>query len=207
MFHLGRSPVHARVRGGLVNNELNIKRLSMFIVSKNGGHIKFGDAEIAYLEELLNSIDILLLDVTSKINAADIWDVDCLCDRGEYFIGVGFCAMQRYLFDTLEDVKLAPDLARKLGPKSSNGVAVAQLIHCAANYWKHSPEWHSWLSELSSHSQKTVDTLLHGRESAYYPLSELLADLCNEEKLLLTNCLPYLIDWRLAVYEHVSKNV
>ena len=100
----------------------------MFIVSKNGGHIKFGDAEIAYLEELLNSIDISILDLTSKINAADIWDVGCLCDRGEYFIGVGFCAMQRYLFDTLEDVKLAPDFARRLGPKSSNGV---WFHHCA----------------------------------------------------------------------------
>ena len=190
-----------------VINELYIKRLFMFITSKNGEHIEFGDAEISYLEELLSSIDTSLFNVTTKINVADIWDVGCLCDKGEYFIGVGFCAMQRYLFDVLQDVKIDPVLARELGPKSSKGVAVAKLIHSAANYWKHSPEWHIWLSELSSHSQSTVDKVLHGRESANYPLSELLADLCNGDSLLLTNCLPNLRDWRLAIYEHVSKNV
>ncbi|WP_156792387.1 hypothetical protein [Desulfotalea psychrophila] len=179
----------------------------MFVVFRNGENIEFADAEMSYLEELLNSIDTSLLSVTNKINSAGIQDVECLCDKGEYFIGVGFCAMQRYLFDTLMDIKLDAGLARELGPKSSNGVAVAQLIHSAANYWKHSPEWHIWLSELGSRSQNTVDKLLHGRESASYPLFDLLADLCNEDSLLLTKCLPYLIDWRLAIYEHVSNNI
>ena len=179
----------------------------MLIAFENGGKVEFGDAAMSYLEELLTSIDTSLSNVTSEISAADIWDVGCLCDKGEYFIGVGFCAMQRYLFDVLEDVKLDAGLARTLGQKSSNGVAVAQLIYSAANYWKHSPEWHIWLAELSPRSQTTVDKVLHGRESANYPLSDLLADLCNGESLLLTNCLPYLSNWRLAVYEHVSKNV
>jgi len=179
----------------------------MFITSKNGRNVEFGDAEMTYLEELLNSVDLKLLDIKNQIKATDFGDAEHLYDRGEYFIGVGFCAMQRYLFDVLENVKIDPGLSRELGPVSSNKVAVAKLIHSAANYWKHCPEWHNWLDELGDRSQKTVDELLHGRVSASYPLSDLLADLCKEDTLLLTNCLPYLVDWRLAVYEYKTKNV
>jgi hypothetical protein len=179
----------------------------MFITSKHGGNLVFGDASMSYLEELLNSVDIKLLNITNQIKSTGFGDAEHLCERGEYFIGVGFCAMQRYLFDVLTDVKIEPALARQLGPVSSNNVAIAKLIHSAANYWKHSPEWHIWLDELNNNSQKTVDELLHGRETADYPLSELLADICKEESLLLANCLPYLVDWRLAVYKYKTKNV
>ncbi len=112
--------------------------------------------------------------------------------------------MQRYLFSVLQDLKVDPVLAREMGPKSQNGIAIAKLIHAAANYWKHEPEWHIWLEQLKPQSQKTVDVILHGRESADYPLSDLLADLCGENNLLLINCLPYLIKWRLSVYERIK---
>ncbi|MGM0563830.1 MAG: hypothetical protein ACQES2_05815 [Pseudomonadota bacterium] len=179
----------------------------MFFVLSDGEQMKFADAEFSYLEELLSSIDVSLARTNARIKQSDVWDIDCLCDKGEYLIGVGFCAMQRYLFDILRDVKIDPGLARELGPKSTNGVPVAKLVHSAANYWKHEPEWHSWLLELQEKSQKTVDTILHRRDSADYPLSELLADFCGENDLLLVNCLPYLSEWRSAVWEHVSKNV
>ncbi|MCI0509453.1 MULTISPECIES: hypothetical protein [Chromohalobacter] len=169
--------------------------------------MKFADAEFSYLKELLDSIDVTLARTNAQIIKLDVWDRGTLCDKGEYFIGVGFCAMQQYLFNTLRDVEIDPGLARELGPKSKKGDAVAKLIHSAANYWKHEPEWHYWLSELQARSQKTVDTILHGRDSADHPLSDLLADLCGENEFLLVNCLPYLSEWRLAVWEKVSKNL
>ncbi|QHD49529.1 hypothetical protein CTT34_07400 [Vreelandella aquamarina] len=179
----------------------------MFLVLNDGGQVKFADAEFFYLEELLGSIDVSLAKTNAQLMKSDVWDRDCMCDKGEYLIGAGFCAMQRYLFDILRDVEIDPGLARELGPKSRNGAAVAKLVHSAANYWKHEPEWHYWLSELQDRAQKTVDTILHSRDSADYPLSDLLADLCGENELLLVNCLPYLSEWRSPVWEKVSKNV
>jgi len=171
----------------------------MILTSRKNG-LQFGDAEMSYLEELLSSIDTSLIAITSK---ADICESNF--DKGEYFIGAGFCVMQRYLFDVLQDVDVKPHSARNLGPKSALGIPIAKLIHDAANYWKHSPEWHIWQSELKKNSQQTIDDVLHGRESADYPLSDLLADLCKEKGLSLISCLPYLIEWRLAVYDDIKN--
>lgn len=157
----------------------------MFLVLNDGGQVKFADAEFFYLEELLGSIDVSLAKTNAQLMKSDVWDRDCMCDKGEYLIGAGFCAMQRYLFDILRDVEIDPGLARELGPKSRNGAAVAKLVHSAANYWKHEPEWHYWLSELQDRAQKTVDTILHSRDSADYPLSDLLADLCGEKRAIV----------------------
>lgn len=180
---------------------------AVFLVFKNGERKKFADTELFYLEELLVSIDVSLAKTNAQIMKLDVWDRGGLCDKGEYLIGAGFCAIQRYLFDVLRDVKIDPGFARGLGPKSKNDVTVAKLVHSAANYWKHEPEWHCWLSELQDRAQETVDTILHSRNSADYPLSDLLADLCGENELLLVNCLPYLREWRSAVWEYISENV
>lgn len=164
------------------------------------------DFGISYLESILGVIDGSLRPIHEAINTADIWNVERYCDHGEYLIGVGFCTMQRYLFDVLQDINIGAGLARDLGPKTNKGIAVARVIHSAANYWKHEPEWHIWLEQLKPNSQKTIDETLHGRDSANYPLSELLADLCGTNTLSLSSCLPYLHEWRAAVYEHTYKN-
>ncbi len=179
----------------------------MYIAIKNDEGIEFADAEFSYLTELLRSVDKTLDEVNNQISQADAFDVECLYDKCEYFIGVGFCAMQRYLFDTLQDQELDPGLARQLGPKNLEGVAIAQIIHAAANYWKHSPEWDICLTEFTSRSQNTIDRVLHGRDFSDYPLAALLSDLSEEGALLLSNCLPILRDWRLAVYLYVTNNV
>ncbi|EPO3014575.1 hypothetical protein ACT7T9_003401 [Vibrio cholerae] len=179
----------------------------MFIVSRNENEVEFADAEFSYVSEVLKPIDASLSKLNHEISKADVWEVGCLCDEGEYLIGLGFCIMQRYMFDVLMDVNLKPLEARKLGPCSSFGEPVAELIHTAANYWKHEPEWHIWLEKLSKQSQETIDRVLHHRDSAHYPLSDLLADLNNSSDLTLLGCLPYLIDWRKAVFEYTEKNV
>ncbi|EGQ7791338.1 hypothetical protein [Vibrio cholerae] len=185
----------------------------MFIVSRNENEVEFADAEFSYVSEVLKPIDASLSKLNHEISKADVWEVGCLCDEGEYLIGLGFCIMQRYMFDVLRDVAIKPKVAisaveaRKLGPCTSFGEPVAELIHTAANYWKHEPEWHIWLEKLSKQSQETIDRVLHHRDSAHYPLSDLLADLNNSSDLTLLGCLPYLIDWRKAVFEYTEKNV
>lgn len=173
----------------------------MLIISDD----QFADAELSYLEELLVLIDKSLTETNARINKADTWEVETWCDKGEYLIGTGFCLMQRYLFSTLTDTKLDPKTARQLGPKTKRAVPIAELIHSAANYWKHSPEWHIWLQILEKRSQRTIDSTLHGRDSADYPLSCLLADFCEGQKPSLVSCLPYLAEWRHAVLEYMAN--
>ena len=179
----------------------------MFIVSKKGNEIEFADVEFSYIEEVLKPIDSSLFELNKNISKAEIWEVGPLCDKGEYLIGLGFCIMQRYMFDVLRDIDIDAFKARQLGPFSTFGEPVAELIHSAANYWKHEPQWHIWLEKLKKQSQETVDKILHHRDEAYYPLSDLLADLNGSSELTLLGCLPYLIDWRKNVYEHTEKNV
>ncbi|WP_217511859.1 hypothetical protein [Vibrio metschnikovii] len=179
----------------------------MIIRSNIQGGGELHDFGIGYLIGVLESLDNSLVPIHTAIENSNIWEVESYCEHGEYLIGVGFCVMQRYLFDVLQDIEIDPGLARDLGPKSNNGVAVARLLHSAANYWKHAPEWHMWLQELKPNSQKTVDEVLHTRDSVHYPLSDLLADLCCKNSVLLVNCLPYLVEWRKAIYEYIEKNV
>ena len=177
------------------------------IIAMNRSSIELWDSGFGHLEGLLRTLDSSLTSIHDQLKAADIWDFESICEQGEYLIGLGFCAMQRYLFDVLQDIDIEASDARKLGPKSQKGVAVAKLIHAAANYWKHEPEWHIWLDKLRKDSQRTVDILLHGKESADYPLAGLLADLCEDKPLLLVNCLPQLLEWRAAVWQHTTKNI
>lgn len=175
------------------------------ILSKNENEIEFVDAAFTYMEDALKPIDSSLLAIRNEIAETDIWSVGCLCDAGEYFIGLGFCIMQRYMFDVLSDVDINPAVARSLGPRTSLGEPIAELMHTAANYWKHEPEWHSWKDKLDDRSQKTVDKVLHHRESAHYPLSDLLADLNGDSELTLIGCLPYLTQWRQTVFERIEN--
>lgn len=179
----------------------------MIITLDNQDGIEQHDFGFDYLKGVLESLDSSLISIHKEIESSSVWEVESYCDHEEYLIGVGFCVMQRYLFDVLQDLQIDPGLARDLGPRTSNGVAVARLIHSAANYWKHAPEWHIWLQELKPKSQKTIDEVLHSRDSADYPLSDLLSDLNGSSELTLAGCLPHLIHWRKAVFEHNEKNV
>ncbi|MCF6325402.1 MAG: hypothetical protein L3J89_13965 [Gammaproteobacteria bacterium] len=179
----------------------------MYINFEKENKYTFADAELSYLEELLNSIDKIISEITSKIKCSVDPESDGILDKGEYFIGVGFCAMQRYLVDVLQDKKIDKGLALQLGPKNKDGVAISIVVHAAGNYWKHSPEWHIWMDELDDRSQKTVDRLVSHDGHAWYVLSDVLHELCNEKELSLCSCIPHLEKWRFAVHQKLQKNV
>lgn len=169
--------------------------------------IDISDIEFIYLKELIELLDGSLSKITKQIEASGYRDVEHLFEEGEYFIGVGFCAMQRFIFEAVQDKHIDANEARELGPRSIEGIPVAKLVHAAANYWKHSPEWPIWQLELTKHSQRTVDVMLNGRESADYPLADLLTDLCKGKPLQLIHCAPYLDDWRNAVNKQLELKV
>lgn len=179
----------------------------MYMTSGEGNDFVFVDAELSYLEELLGSIDQILSDVILRIKNSTDPVSDGLCDKGEYFIGAGFCAMQRYLVGVLQDQKIDKGEALQLGPKNKEGVAISLVVHAAGNYWKHSPEWHIWTEKLNARSQKTIDRLINHEGPAWYVLSDVLADLCNGNELSLRSCIPYLKKWRHAVHQKLQDNV
>ena len=179
----------------------------MTIITMSRSSTELWDSGFRHLEGLLRTLDSSLSSIHEQIKAAEVCEVEIICEQGEYLIGVGFCAMQRYLFDVLQDIEIEASYARKLGPKSQKGEPLAKLIHAAANYWKHESEWHIWLDKLRNDSQKTVDIILQGKESADYPLADLLSELCGAKPLLLVNCLPQLLEWRAAVWQHTTKNI
>lgn len=166
---------------------------------------EFADPEFSYLVELLGCLDKVLSDVHLKFTGSVDPESEGLCDKGEYFIGVGFSAMQRYLVDVLQDKRIDKGIALQLGPTTKEGIPVALLIHSAGNYWKHSPEWNIWLEKLDMRAQKTIDRLLTHDEPSWYPLSEVLASLCGELELSLLHCIPSLEQWRQAVDQNIEN--
>lgn len=178
----------------------------MYMPFLEDNELVYADAELDYLEELLDAIDKILVDINENIKGSVDPESDGLCDKGEYFIGAGFCAMQRYLVDVLQDRKIDKGLALTLGPTNKEGVAISLVLHAAGNYWKHSPEWHIF-KDLDDKSNKTLKRLISHDGPAPYPLSDLLAELCSGEDLSLRRCIPYLEKWRHAVYRKLEDNV
>lgn len=166
----------------------------------------FCDQELNYLIELLSIIDKVVCDIHLRIKTSVDPESDGLFDKGEYFIGAGFCVMQRYLSDVLHDKKITKVTALQLGPKTAEGLPISILINSAANFWKHSPEWHLWMTELDERSQKTINNLINHDNESYYPLSEVLESLCIDGEFSLLSCIPFLTKWREAVNEKI-KNI
>lgn len=178
----------------------------MYLVFKDSNGINFADPELHDLEELLISLDNILSKILVEIKTSTNPEADRLFERGEYFMGVGFCAMQRYLIDILDCKNIEKEKALKLGPTSKEGIPIAEIINSAGNYWKHSPEWNMWVKDPDNRAQKIMGHIVSSDGAFWYPLSNLLAELCGNQKLLLHNCIPYLKEWRLSIHIELTKN-
>src|ERR1017187_2358902 len=98
---------------------------------------EFADSELAILCELLGMLDKKIYEIQLLMSISSDPESDGLCDRGEYFIGVGFAAIQQYLVNTLLFTDINKNDAYKLGPAFSIDITYIDLINSAANWWKH----------------------------------------------------------------------
>lgn len=163
---------------------------------------EYADAELSNLEELLSLLDEKLRDILERIRRSPDPESDGLLDRGEYFIGVGFCATQQYLVDTLTFTGVDMSRALALGPVDLKGNPVALVLNAAANWWKHSAEWWSRgsIPPIASRTVNIVDTITDGNTE--YALSNVLAGLLGSHdlsKATLVDLIPKLIVWRNEV--------
>lgn len=150
------------------------------------------------LTELLGLLDTKLSEIHRLISASVDPDSEGLCDKGEYFIGVGFVAIQQYLTDTLLFTGVDRVAAFALGPTHSSNISSINLINSAANWWKHESEWVN-AGTVPKNGQRTYDHIAEVAPSNGYELSNTLAAICGSENLSLSSLIPLLIEWRAAV--------
>lgn len=177
------------------------------------------DPSLGHLSIFIKMIDRELLDLQSKISSSQCPDSDGLFDRGEYLIGFGFVAIQRYVTETKQERgKLEGNIFR-YGFKLHGDLFLVEAINAGANYWKHEPEWPFDVEfgnsnaealttisvkrdgqNLTSIQRKTFDIVTKLTPYADYTLANLLAEIIEQTSkspcLLFEPLLPYVAQWR-----------
>lgn len=172
----------------------------MFLVSEND----FVDGELWVLRELLDMLDKKLFEIFRLIKESHDPDSDGLCDKGEYFIGIGFVAIQQYLVETILFTGLDKSESYKLGPLHTSGFTYVSLINSCANWWKHEPEW--WNNgEIPKNGERSFLHVTNITESPSYQLSNVLASMCTNKEICLNGLVPYLEEWRTKVHENRKR--
>jgi hypothetical protein len=162
---------------------------------------EFGDGELAILCELLGMLDKRISEIQSLISRSSDPESDGLCDKGEYFIGVGFAAIQQYLVDTLISTGINKIDAYKLGSAFDKDKTYIELIDSAANWWKHEAEWWN-TGKVPKNGERTFAHVTSIADSQDYALSIVLASICGSGSLSsLGAIVPYLKEWRSAVHD------
>lgn len=178
------------------------------------------DPFISYLQRHLEVLDVEIADISAKIAASDNPEGDGYYDSGEYFMGAGFAAAQKYMTETFYFLDVEQTKALDAGPKLAGGVSVANVVWSAANYWKHDAEWWKGAVKIGPQNSdgmspiniswpvggksKSSVTLLEsfGRFGHDYICSNVLAALVDDrEGLRLQSVLPYLKSWRADVIQ------
>jgi hypothetical protein len=159
---------------------------------------QFADGELNMLSELLFLLDQKIIEITTLIKSSSDPESDGLTDRCEYFVGVGFSAIQQYLTDTLTFTGVNKAVALNLGPVYSENITFVSVLNSVANFWKHSPEWLS-SENFRKDVLRTQEIISTVTESNDYPLSNVLAELLGSSNITLSALLPKLVIWRAAV--------
>lgn len=166
---------------------------------------EFADGELQLLSELLSILDEQLIPISCSIKASNDPESDGLTDQGEYFIGIGFTAIQQYLTDTLTFTGVSKRRAFDIGPRYSPDLTFISVVNAAANWWKHSAEWYGEEPQknIALNTQEIVNEV-SGSEN--YQLSNVLSNLQGTSEISLSALLPNLVLWRASVDQEAQKN-
>lgn len=163
----------------------------MAILIVNG---EIGDAELFWLEEYLSVVDEKLkkYSVDSQLNSGEM-------DAAEYWIGMGFIAMQRYMHGVITQFEYSKPKAILFPPYVFEGITYAEVINEGANYAKHEPEW--WTKIINNESFKknemtTLTTILKITDWNAYTLSTVLATLVENRELKFSSLISKIQSWR-----------
>ncbi len=162
----------------------------------------YADGELDLLTEHLGCLDRILAVTNDRISASRDPDGEGLLDTGEYFIGAGFAAIQRYVSATYPYLRVSKPVAFAIPPEAGGGVSVVQGINAGANYWKHLDEWGLRtivcrdIDSLSPIARRTIEIIACLTPWADYTCSNLLAALTGGPDCTLHQLLPLVTEWR-----------
>ena len=161
----------------------------------------YADGDFSLLVRHLNLLDFELTKINAAIKESADPESDGLCDAGEYFIGHGFVAIQRYLTSTCAGLGIARSEAFREPPIVNSNLTFAEAMNAGANYWKHMEEWLETLCKgkneiIKSNSLKTLEKLEMAVEWKEYTCANLLAFLEKRKLLELSPLLPRIAEWR-----------
>ncbi len=117
---------------------------------------EYADGCFNHLKLFLRMIDNELVSVNIRIKESTDPDSDGLCDLGEYFIGYGFIAIQRYISSTYPQTAKNKGDIYKFGQKLKDDLYLIQAINAGANYWKHHEEWYSTEEKTEKQKRKLL---------------------------------------------------
>lgn len=150
---------------------------------------KVKDIAFFQLLELLEVIDSKLYEIDEYISKSADPDSDGLLDRGEYFIGIGFVAIQHHLNESLIGMEVGKKEAYSLGSIHSSGISSIGVINAAANWWKHEAEWFV-------NGKGESEIIMGISETREYALSNVLASFSESKCLsLINNIVPHIEQW------------
>ncbi|MEH6473436.1 MAG: hypothetical protein V7752_19575 [Halopseudomonas sp.] len=120
---------------------------------------------------------------------------DGLLDRGEYFIGVGFVAIQQHLNESLIAIDINKKDAYSLGLTHPIGMSSISVINAAANWWKHEAEWFK-NDHVPKNGERTVEIIMGISNQHEYALSNVLSSFSESKLLSFTrNIVPHIETW------------
>lgn len=168
------------------------------VILRLGGNVV--DYEFGLLEKILALLDTELSKVNSAIGEAQDPESEGLFDLGEFLIGSGLVAVQRYLNAARADLGFARD-AYDRPPMFNQNITTVRAINAIANYWKHCSDWdeierNGGDPSERSLSKKTIEDLELLGDLSDYPCANALAAMSPGKDLALSNLSSVLLEWR-----------
>lgn len=175
---------------------------------------EYADADFGFLTRHLRLLDTELSGISDAIRASRDPDSEGLLDAGEYFIGHGLVAIQRYMTTVCAAAGTPKSKALDLDPILASGNSFAAAVNAGANYWKHVEEWYERQSsgrEVGKMATDTIERIEAITPIIDYTCANILTNLRNGDGMDLSPLLPALAEWRSNVFDaaaraHASKN-
>ncbi len=169
----------------------------------------FADYELVNLRDFLKLLDSKLASIEREISEASCPDSKGVFDKAEYYVGLGFSAIQKYMTSIYTQSGLSKKNALNQGRRFCEESTVVSIINATANYWKHEDEWGLRnivlrdKSQLKDMPKNTVLTIEKVTPWADYTCTNVIAGLTEKGNIQLSPLIPVLTEWR----NEISKNV
>ncbi len=149
-----------------------------------------------FAEDLLNTVDSKINDLSNLSRMEIDPDSYGYFDRAEHAIGLGFVIIQNFITAMYVDYESNKATALEKGPAHSSGVSVAKVVNDAANYWKHNKEWSGDKGQNYRKRIETTFVCLGCSTSDDYPLSNIFTKICDSNQASFILLFKVILKWQ-----------